>query len=89
MLPTFREKIFVAVCVKPSSRNDRKQHIINEGVEPAQMRYPIHYKTAIDKLLKLKDNEWLQLVDFELPAEEAIQFAVSLWAEGLLEPKEN
>ena len=52
------------------------------------MRYPVHYKTAIDKLLKLKDNEWLQLVDFELPAEEAIQFAVSLWAEGLLEPKE-
>ena len=52
------------------------------------MRYPVHYKTAIDKLLKLKENEWLQLVDFELPAEEAIQFAVSLWAEGLLEPKE-
>ena len=61
---------------------------VNESVEPHLMRYPVHYKTAIDKLLKLKDDEWLQLVDFELPAEEAIQFAVSLWAEGLLEPKE-
>lgn len=69
-------------------RNDRKQHIVNEGAEPQLMRYPIHYKVALDKLMKLNESEWLPLTDFELPAEEAIQFAVSLWAEGLLEPKE-
>ena len=52
------------------------------------MRYPIHYKAALDKLMKLKEKDWLPLTEFELPAEEAIQFAVSLWAEGLLEPKD-
>jgi len=76
------------VIIQTAWRNDRKQHIVNEGVAPQLMRYPIHYKAALDKLMKLKENDWLPLTEFELPAEEAIQFAVSLWAEGLLEPKE-
>ena len=36
-----------------------------------------------------KDDEFILLSDLELPASEAVQFAVSLWAEGLLIPQAN
>ena len=39
--------------------------------------------------MNAKDDEFILLSDLELPASEAVQFAVSLWAEGLLIPQEN
>ena len=56
--------------------------------EPNLLKYPLEFKTAFEKLLSLKETEWISLSDLELPASEAVQFAVSLWAEGLIEPRE-
>ena len=40
------------------------------------------------KLMSLDDEEYVELSDLDLPPSEAVQFAVALWAEGLLMPKE-
>jgi len=34
--------------------------------------------------MSLGDAEYVMLSDLELPATEAVQFAVALWAEGLI-----
>jgi len=38
--------------------------------------------------MNLKDDEFLNLSELDLPPSEAVQFAISLWAEGLLMPQE-
>jgi hypothetical protein len=39
--------------------------------------------------LDLKDGEYILLSELDLPASEAVQFSVALWAEGLLMPKDQ
>jgi len=57
--------------------------------EPKCLRFPLAYKESLMKLINAKDDEFILLSDLELPASEAVQFAVSLWAEGLLIPQAN
>lgn len=71
-----------------SWQNDRKMHMISES-EPKCLRFPLAYKESLMKLMDAKDDEFILLSDLELPASEAVQFAVSLWAEGLLIPQAN
>ena len=52
------------------------------------VQFPFEYKVALDKLMALPNDEWILLSELELPASEAVQFAISLWAEGLLEPNQ-
>ena len=53
------------------------------------LEYPLEYKASIEKLMAQPDGKWLPLCELDLPAADAIQFAVSLWAEGLLEPQQQ
>ena len=76
-----------AIVIQSSWKNERRNHLVQEN-EPNLLKYPLEFKTAFEKLLSLKETEWINLSDLELPASEAVQFAVSLWAEGLIEPRE-
>ena len=76
-----------AIVIQSSWKNERRNHMVQEN-EPNLLKYPLEFKTAFEKLLSLKETEWISLSDLELPASEAVQFAVSLWAEGLIEPRE-
>lgn len=38
--------------------------------------------------MNLKEDEYLELVELELNPEDAIQFSVALWAEGLLRTRD-
>ena len=51
------------------------------------LQFPIEYKAALDKLMS--SPGWILLSDLELAPSEAVQFAISLWAEGLLEPNQT
>ena len=73
------------MIVQSAFRNDRKQHMINESVEPNLLRYPLHYNLWISWLNS--GGRVSPLVDFELPAEEAIQLLYP-YVSRLLEPKE-
>merc|ERR1719209_1738165 len=73
-----------AIVIQSSWKNERRNHLVQEN-EPNLLKYPLEFKTAFEKLLSLKETEWINLSDLELPASEAVQFAVSLWAEGLIE----
>merc|ERR1712127_719447 len=63
-----------------SWQNDRKMHMISES-EPKCLQFPLAYKESLMKQMDAKDDEFILLSDLELPASEAAQFAVSLWAE--------
>jgi len=70
-----------------SCQNDRKTHMVTQST-PQCIRFPAALKPSLDKLMALGENDFLLLSDLELPATEAVQFAVALWAEGLLSTKE-
>ena len=38
--------------------------------------------------MNLKEEEYLELVELDLNPDDAIQFSVALWAEGLLRTKD-
>lgn len=76
------------IVVMHSWQNERKNHMVTQS-EPKLIKFPLAYKDSLQKLLDLKDGEYILLSELDLPASEAVQFSVALWAEGLLMPKDQ
>jgi len=71
------------VFVMHSVQNERRDHMVTQSL-PKCIKFPVAFKPSLEKLMSLGDAEYVMLSDLELPATEAVQFAVALWAEGLI-----